>query len=140
HELSIAERDHRRSRTSHARIVRRVCAISQFCWVCRKGRRGSFGQPMDHESGEAPFREDDAHAAFEEGDRLAKRGDLEGAEGAYRRADEAGHPTAAAYAGVFDEAHGETAKAEQSYRRADERGDGFGAFRLGLLLSQAGDW
>src|SRR5437588_10438501 len=95
---------------------------------------------MARSSREAPLREDDAHAAFEEGDRLAKRGDLEGAEGAYRRADEAGHPTAAAYAGVFDEAHGETAKAEQSYRRADERGDGFGAFRLGLLLSQAGDW
>src|SRR5205085_1512362 len=69
-----------------------------------------------------------------------KDGDLRGAEEAFRRADEAGHPTAAAYCGVFDEAHGEIADAEQSYRRADERGDGFGAFRLGLLLSQTGDW
>ena len=95
---------------------------------------------MDHESGEAPFREGDAQAAFEDGNRLAKDGDLRGAEEAFRRADEAGHPTAAAYCGVFDEAHGEIADAEQSYRRADERGDGFGAFRLGLLLSQTGDW
>jgi virulence factor Mce-like protein len=95
---------------------------------------------MDRTAGEAPFTEGDAHAAFEAGDRLAGNGDLEGAEEAYRRADEAGHPTAAAYAGVFDEARGATHEAEEAYRRADERGDGFGAFRLGLLLSRAGDW
>src|SRR5437588_1005582 len=95
---------------------------------------------MARSSREAPVREDDAHAAVEEGDRLAKDGGLRGAGAACGRADEAGHPTAAAYCGVFDEAHGEIADAEQSYRRADERGDGFGAFRLGLLLSQTGDW
>src|SRR5436305_1173276 len=95
---------------------------------------------MDRQSGEAPFREGDAQAAVEDGDRLAKQGDLEGAEDAYRRADEAGHGTAAAYAGVFDEAHGSTEDAEQAYRRADERGDGFGAMRLGLLLSRTVDW
>ena len=95
---------------------------------------------MDRTPGEAPFREGDAHAAFEAGGRMAQKGDLEGAEEAYRRADEGGHPTAAAYAGVFDEARGDTRAAERAYQRADERGDGFGAFRLGLLLSRAGDW
>jgi tetratricopeptide (TPR) repeat protein len=95
---------------------------------------------MDRTAGEAPFTEGDAQAAFEEGERLAGNGDLEGAEAAYRRADEAGHPTAAAYAAVFDEARGATDEAAEAYRRADERGDGFGAFRLGLLLSRAGDW
>ena len=95
---------------------------------------------MDRTAGEAPFREGDGQAAFEEGQRLAKRCDLDGADEAYRRADEQGHPTGAAYAGVFEEAHGDRGAAEQAYWRADERGDGFGAFRLGLLLSRVGDW
>jgi hypothetical protein len=34
--------------------------------------------------------------------------------------------------GAFDRA--------EAYRRADERGDGFGAFRLGLLLAHRSDW
>jgi virulence factor Mce-like protein len=95
---------------------------------------------MDRTAGDAPFRDGDAQAGFEEGNRLARTGDLERAEEAYRRADEAGHPTAAAYVGVFDEARGATGRAEQAYRRADERGDGLGAFRLGLLRSRTGDW
>ena len=95
---------------------------------------------MDHTAGEAPFTEGDGQAAFDEGQQLAKRGDLAGAERAYRLADERGHPTGAAYAGVFDEAHGHADAAERAYRRADERGDGFGAFRLGLLLSRTADW
>jgi virulence factor Mce-like protein len=41
---------------------------------------------------------------------------------------------------VFHEARGEHEEAAEAYRRADERGDGFGAFRLGLLLSHGGDW
>ncbi|HEY1591393.1 MAG TPA: MlaD family protein [Solirubrobacteraceae bacterium] len=95
---------------------------------------------MDRTAGEAPFTDGDAQAAFDDGNRLAKAGDLEAAEDAYRRADDAGHPAGAAYAGVLAEARGETGQAEQAYRRADERGDGFGAFRLGLLRSRAGDW
>jgi ABC-type transporter Mla subunit MlaD len=67
-------------------------------------------------------------------------GDMEGAETAYRRGDEAGDGTAAAYAALFAEARGDHEDAERAYRRADERGDGYGAFRLGLLLSRAGDW
>jgi virulence factor Mce-like protein len=95
---------------------------------------------MDRTAGEAPFTEGDGQDAFEEGNRLAQQGDLNGAEQAYRRAEEAGHPTGAAYAGVFAEAGGDAPEAERLYRAADERGDGFGAFRLGLLLSHAGDW
>ena len=81
-----------------------------------------------------------ASSAFDEGNRLARKGDLQAAEAAYRRADEDGHGTAAAYAGLFSEARGDLRGAEDAYARADERGDGFGAFRRGLLLSQAGDW
>jgi TPR repeat protein len=82
----------------------------------------------------------DAQSTFERGNRLAQQGDLAGAEKAYRRADELGHPTAAALAGLFSEGRGETAEAQDAYRRADERGDGLGAFRLGLLLAHNGDW
>jgi virulence factor Mce-like protein len=89
---------------------------------------------------EASFTAGDAQSSFEQGNELAARGELDAAEAAYRRADEAGHPTAAAYAGVFSESRGETAAAEAAYRRADERGDGFGAFKLGLLRSHRGNW
>jgi len=79
-------------------------------------------------------------SALEEANRLAQRGDMDEAEAAYRRADEQGDGTAAAYAGLFAEARGRLDDAEAAYRRADERGDGYGAFRLGLLQSRAGDW
>src|SRR5436305_3199100 len=81
-----------------------------------------------------------AREALEEGNRLARQGDLTGAEEAYRRADEGGDGTGAAYAGLFAESRGELEEAQDAYRRADERGDGFGAFRLGLLQSRTGDW
>jgi virulence factor Mce-like protein len=81
-----------------------------------------------------------AKEAFNDGNRLARKGDLAGAESAYARADEAGHPAAASYWGVFAESRGQMDEAEAAYRRADERGDGFGAFRLGMLLSRGGDW
>ena len=77
---------------------------------------------------------------FELGNRLAERGEMDQAEEAYRRADEDGHGTAAAYAGVFAEARGDFDEARDAYRRADERGDGFGALRLGLLSAARGDW
>ena len=77
---------------------------------------------------------------FELGNRHAKRGEMDQAEEAYRRADEDGHGTAAAYAGVFAEARGDFDEARDAYRRADERGDGFGALRLGLLSAARGDW
>ena len=76
---------------------------------------------------------------FELGNHLAERGEMERAEEAYRRADDDGHGTAAAYAGLFAEARGEFDEARDAYRRADERGDGFGALRLGLLAAARGD-
>jgi|GEM_PF-395588 len=90
--------------------------------------------------GEAPLERDDARAAFDRGNRLAQEGQLEEAERAYRQADEAGNPTAAAYVGLFAQSRGAIADAQDAYRRADERGDGLGALRLGLLQAQAGNW
>jgi virulence factor Mce-like protein len=95
---------------------------------------------MARTDGGAVGSEDDARSALEEGNRLAREGKLEAAEAAYRKADELGDGTAAAYAGLFAEARGDLAGARASYERADERGDGFGAFQLGMLLSRAGDW
>jgi virulence factor Mce-like protein len=95
---------------------------------------------MDRSAGEARVTDGAGEDAFERGNALAKRGDLKGAGEAYREADDAGHPTAAGYVGVFAEAGGDPQAAAEAYRRADERGDGFGAFRLGLLLSRTGDW
>src|SRR5947209_962838 len=92
----------------------------------------------DQEQGPARGRE--SPSRFEEANRLARDGEMERAEDAYQQADEEGHGTAAAYAGVFAEARGRYDEAEKAYRRADERGDGYGAFRLGLLHSRAGDW
>ena len=77
---------------------------------------------------------------FALGNRHAERGEMQEAEAAYRRADEEGHGTAAAYAGVFAEARGDFDEARDAYQRADERGDGFGALRLGLLSAAQGDW
>ncbi|MGZ4250332.1 MAG: MlaD family protein, partial [Solirubrobacteraceae bacterium] len=77
---------------------------------------------------------------FELGNRHAERGEMEKAEAAYRRADEQGHGTAAAYAGLFAEARGHFDEAQDAYSRSDERGDGFGALRLGLLSAARGDW
>ena len=79
-------------------------------------------------------------AAFEEGNERAGRGALQEAEEAYRQAADEGHPTAAAYAGVFAESRGDLDQARTLYGQADEGGDGFGSFRLGMLLSRSGDW
>ncbi len=81
-----------------------------------------------------------AREAFELGDRLARDGELEQAEEAYRRADDAGHPRAPARVGVFLELRGDLVKARAAYERADQRGDRTGAFRLGMLLASAARW
>jgi ABC-type transporter Mla subunit MlaD len=93
-------------------------------------REGDHPRPADSEG----------RAAFEEGNRLAKQGQLDQAEEKYSQAADQGHPTAAAYAGLFAESRGELSQAEELYQRADEAGDGFGAFRLGMLLSRQGEW
>jgi virulence factor Mce-like protein len=84
--------------------------------------------------------DDRGQAAFEDGNRQAEQGALKEAEEAYRRAAGEGHATAAAYAGVFAESHGDPEQAETLYRQADEGGDGFGSFRLGMLLSRTNRW
>ena len=70
---------------------------------------------------------------------LADDDDVEGAEAAFRRADERGHAEAADEPGVMLQQRGDLAEAEAAYRRADQRGDGVGAFNLGLLLEARDD-
>ncbi len=82
----------------------------------------------------------DRQADYELGNELAEQGDWVGAEEAYARADDAGHPAAATNRGILLEHRGETAAAVEAFKRAEQRGDGGGAFRLGLVFSQAGDW
>ncbi len=81
----------------------------------------------------------EATAAFELAGALAETDDVEGAESAYRRADQLGHPAAASNLGVLLERRGDLAGAEAAYRRADERGDATGAFNLGSLFAEQGD-
>jgi tetratricopeptide (TPR) repeat protein len=70
---------------------------------------------------------------------LEQRGDHQGAEAAYRRADERGDGVAAANLGVLLEERGDLAGAEAAYRRADERDDATGAYNLAALLAQRGE-
>jgi ABC-type transporter Mla subunit MlaD len=95
-----------------------------------------MSRDVDH----APSDDREGRGAFEEGNRLAREGQYDRAEECYLKAAEQGHPTGAAYAGVFAESHRDREQAEQLYRQADEAGDGFGAFRLGLALSLRGEW
>lgn len=81
----------------------------------------------------------DGIEAFELGGVLAEKGDMRGAESAYRRADEQGHPFAASNLGVLLEQRGDLTGAEAAYRRADDRGDASGAFNLGGLLEDRND-
>src|ERR1700735_1635227 len=78
--------------------------------------------------------------ALERGDRLAGEGDLDGAERAYREADERGDAQAATKLGLILESHRRWDEAQEASARADERGDGRGAGRLGMLLSRQDRW
>jgi peptidoglycan hydrolase-like protein with peptidoglycan-binding domain len=81
----------------------------------------------------------DIEGAFNLGVLREDRGDLAGAETAYRRADRHGHGAAATNLGVLLEGRGDLAGAEKAYRRADQRGQASGAFNLGALLEERGD-
>jgi hypothetical protein len=70
---------------------------------------------------------------------LEERGDLPGAEAAYRRAIELGHGAAAYHLGLLVEGRGDLAGAETAYRRSAELGHGAAALHLGLLLKERGD-
>ncbi len=83
---------------------------------------------------------EDAAAAVEQGNELARAGKLDQAEAAYERAAASQPSEAAAALGLLRERRGDRSGAEQAYRLADEHGDPHGAFRLGLLLSARGDW
>ncbi len=83
---------------------------------------------------------EDAAAAFEQGNQLARDDRLDEAEAAYERAAASDHPQATTSLGLLRERRGDTSGAEQAYRRADALGDAHGAFRLGLLLSARDDW
>ena len=81
----------------------------------------------------------DAEAAFNLGGILAERGDFEGAQALYCRADELGHAAGAFNLGVLLEHENQLAAAEAAYRRSDERGNALAAFNLGVLLDDRGD-
>ena len=81
----------------------------------------------------------DSSGAFRLGAMFEARGDLAGAEVAYRRADHGGHAAGACNLGVLLEGQGDLAGAEAAYRRAEQRGDANGAFNLGALLEARGD-
>lgn len=93
----------------------------------------------------APAAPDDARlaeaaAAFALATRLERDHDLSGAQDAFRRADELGHPDAAFYLGGMVAERGDLDGAQALYRRADELGHPDGAFNLGVLLEHQNDW
>jgi len=92
----------------------------------------------------APAAADDARlaeatAAFALATRLEREHDLNGAQDAYRRADELGHPDAAFNLGGILAERGDFEGAQALYRRADELGHAAGAFNLGVLLEHEND-
>jgi peptidoglycan hydrolase-like protein with peptidoglycan-binding domain/TPR repeat protein len=99
----------------------------------RRGRLPATGADGHHED------QGVGAAAFSRGLKLARDGDLFGAEDAFRRAAERGHAGAACNLGVLLEQRGHRAGAKQAYQRADERGDASGAYNLGALLDEQGD-
>ncbi len=66
-------------------------------------------------------------------------GDLEGAEDAYRRADDQGSGPGACNLGFLLEQRHELREAEAAYERADERGNREGSINLARMLRQRGD-
>ena len=78
-------------------------------------------------------------AAFNLGVLCQERGDLEGAEEAYRLADERGEPSGAINLGSLLQDRGELDEAEAAYRRAHEGGNPTGTFNLGNLLLHRGN-
>jgi peptidoglycan hydrolase-like protein with peptidoglycan-binding domain/TPR repeat protein len=78
-------------------------------------------------------------AAFRLGLLLAQDGDLVGAEDAFRRADDCGHPAAPFELGILLVEREDLAAAKEAFRRADDRGHPEAAFNLGVLLAWEGD-
>jgi tetratricopeptide (TPR) repeat protein len=78
-------------------------------------------------------------SSFNLGIILKERGDLQGAEAAFLRADESGLAYGAVNLGFLLGERGDVDGAEAAFRRADEDGDPNGAFNLGILLRERGD-
>jgi peptidoglycan hydrolase-like protein with peptidoglycan-binding domain/TPR repeat protein len=70
---------------------------------------------------------------------LAEAGNLRGAEDAFRRAHQRGHPTAAFELGVLLARQGDRVGSVEAFREADQRGHPEAAFNLGVLLIETGD-
>lgn len=70
---------------------------------------------------------------------LMKAGDLEGAEDAYRRADDQGSGPGACNLGLLLEQRNELGEAEAAYERADQRGSREGSINLARMLRQRED-
>ena len=77
--------------------------------------------------------------AFRLGLLLVQDGNLVGAEDAFRRADDNGHPGAAFELAVLLTQEGDRAGAKEAFGRAEERGHPEAAFGLGVLLAEEGD-
>jgi hypothetical protein len=65
----------------------------------------------------------DSGGAYNLGVLLAERGDLEGAEAAYRRADERGHPGGASKLGLLPKERGDLEGAKAAWRRVADSPD-----------------
>lgn len=70
---------------------------------------------------------------------LMEAGDLEGAEDAYRRADDQGSGPGACNLGLLLEQRDELGEAEAAYERADQRGNREGAINLARMRRRRGD-
>jgi len=82
----------------------------------------------------------DALAARELGEILERRGDIDAAEAAYRRAEDRGDGRATVLLGfLLEDRRKDWTGAERAYRRADARGDLNGAGNLGRLLRDTGE-
>jgi MYXO-CTERM domain-containing protein len=86
-----------------------------------------------------PLAADPGRGALKLARLLEGAGNLRGAEDAFRRAHQRGHPTAAFELGVLLARQGDRAGSVEAFRQADQRGHPEAAFNLGVLLVEAGD-
>ncbi len=96
-------------------------------------------EPSDPRSEHRSADHEEGAAAFRLGLLLEHEGDHVGAEDAFRRADERGHPEAALNLGLLLVQEGDSLGSKAAFRRADERGHPVAAFNLALVLLHEGD-
>ncbi len=82
----------------------------------------------------------DLDALLDLGDQLLQQGDIDGAQGAYARVEDAGDVRGSLkLAALFEDHREDHEAAEAAWRRADEAGHVNGAGNLGRLLREKGD-